>query len=185
MAMDNGENYRLFLSGEDEGLQQIISDHRKGLTLYLNSLVDDIGTAKELAFETFAEIAVKRPKYDGKSSFKTWLYSIGHNIARAYIRKQKRIAVVPLSGEEQNALVISLESAYIRDEERIMVHEALSAIAPQYRQVLYLSYFEELDNGEIAGIMKKNKRQVENMLYQAKTAMKKELERRGYVYGQR
>ena len=51
-----------------------------------------------------------------------------------------------------------------------------------YRQVLYLSYFEDFNNGQIAKIMKKSTRQVENLLYRSKQALKKELEREGFVY---
>ena len=39
----------------------------------------------------------------------------------------------------------------------------------------YLAYFEGFDNPQIARIMKKSKRQIENLLYQAKKALKSEL----------
>lgn len=89
--MDNGESsYRRFLAGDDEGLYEIICTYRTGLILYLNSFVQNIRTAEELAEDTFAELAIKCPKFSGKSSFKTWLFAIGRNITSKYIRKTRK-----------------------------------------------------------------------------------------------
>lgn len=83
--MDSGGvNYHRFLNGEDEGLTLIIKDYKDGLTLYLNSYVNNIYIAEDLMQETFYKIAVKKPKFQGKSSFKTWLYAIGSNLALDY-----------------------------------------------------------------------------------------------------
>lgn len=48
--------------------------------------------------------------------------------------------------------------------------------------MLYLTYFEDFDNSETAEIMKKSKRQIENLLYRAKGALKSELEKEGFEY---
>ncbi len=63
-----------------------------------------------------------------------------------------------------------------------MIHKSLHKLKTEYRQVLYLSFFECLKNEETALIMKKSKRQVENLLYNAKKALRAELERSGYDY---
>ena len=63
-----------------------------------------------------------------------------------------------------------------------MLHKAIQRLKPEYEQVLYLSYFENFSNKETAAIMKKTTRQVENLLYNAKKALKNELEKEGYVY---
>jgi RNA polymerase sigma-70 factor (ECF subfamily) len=47
---------------------------------------------------------------------------------------------------------------------------------------LYLVYFEGFDNTETAKIIKKTKRQVVKLLYNAKQALKKELEKEGFEY---
>lgn len=49
----------------------------------------------------------------------------------------------------------------------------------EYRQVLWLSYFEEMSNKEISKVMKKSIRSVEAMLYRAKKALREELEKEG------
>ena len=72
--MDNGESsYRRFLSGDKDGLAEVMIIYRDGLVLYLSSLVCNISLAEEVMEETFVKLYVKKPKFKGKSSFKTWL----------------------------------------------------------------------------------------------------------------
>ena len=181
--MDNGaSSYRRFLAGDDEGLHEIICTYRAGLILYLNSFVQNIHTAEDLAEDTFAELAIHCPKFAEKSAFKTWLYAIGHNITVKYLRKHAKLTIVPLESQEYLADEEDLESNYIRSEEKRMIHKALHSLKPEYRDVLYLSYFEGFSNAETALVMKKTKRQIEVLLYNAKKALKTELERGGFDY---
>ena len=181
--MDNGESsYRRFLAGDDEGLLEIICSYRAGLILYLNSFVQNIHTAEELTEDTFAELAIKCPKFSGKSSFKTWLFAIGRNITAKHLRRHTKLSVVPLESQEFLADEENIESNYIKTEQKRMVHQALHRLKLEYRQVLYLIYFEEFSNAEAALIMKKSSRQIETLLYNAKKALRSELERSGFDY---
>ena len=181
--MDNGESsYRRFLAGDIEGLHEIINTYHYGLMLYLNSFVQNIHTAEDLTEDTFAELAIKRPTFSGNSSFKTWLYAIGRNLTVKYIRKNSKIDVIPLESQEYLADEKDLESNYIQSEQKRTIHQALHSLKPEYRQVLYLTYFEEFRNEETARIMRKTSRQIRNLLYNAKKALKSELERRGFQY---
>ena len=181
--MDNGESsYRRFLEGDDEGLHELICAYRAGLILYINSLVQNIYIAEDMTEDTFAELAIKCPKFSGKSSFKTWLYAIGRNITAKHIRKKSKLSVVPLESQEYLADEEMIESSYIKTEQNRIVHQTLRSLNPDYRQVLYLTFFEEFSNGETALIMKKSKRQIETLLYNAKKALKTELERGGFEY---
>ncbi len=181
--MGNGaSSYCRFLAGDDEGLHEIICEYREGLILYLNSFVQNIHTAEDLAEDVFTELAIHCPKFSEKCTFKTWLFAIGRNITAKYLRKHTRVSIVPPESQECLADEEDIERNYIKDEQKRMVHKALHSLNPEYRQVLFLSYFEGFSNEETALIMKKTKRQVESMLYNAKKALKNELERSGFEY---
>ena len=63
-----------------------------------------------------------------------------------------------------------------------MVHQALRRLKSEYRQVLFLTYFEGFTNAESAAIMKKTEKQIRDLLYHARKALKSELERSGFAY---
>ena len=183
--MDNGaSSYRRFRdNGDQNALVEIIRDYKDGLILYLTSIVGNIQTAEELAEDTFVLIGTKKPKDKGKGSFKTWLYTIGRNVAIDYLRKHSKHIEVSI---DDNADLISdedaVEAEYIKKEQKITVHKAMRKLAPEYQQVLWLIYFEELSNKETAKIMKKSVRSVESLLYRARKSLKSQLEMEGFDY---
>lgn len=183
--MDNGaSSYRRFRDeGDDNGLIEIIRDYKDGLILYLNSFVGNIYIAEELAEDTFFLLGTKKPKDKGKGSFRTWLYTIGRNIAIDYLRhnsKRKEIPIEEVSdvfNEEE-----SLEQEFIRSERKIIVHRAIRKLKSEYQQVLWLVYFEEFTLKEVADIMKKSVHSVETLVYRARKSLKLQLESEGFTY---
>ena len=174
--MDNdADRYRRFLNGDDNELIVIIDTYYQGLSLYLNSIVKNICAAEEIMQDTFVRLAVKKPKFNGKSSFKTWLYAIARNTALKYLRECSRYA-------ENSIDETDIEQQYLIEERKIQLHTAMKKLNPEYAQVLYLKYFEDFDSNSIAKIMKKSKRQVRDLMYRAKNALKNELERTGFIY---
>ena len=96
--MDNGaSSYRRFReNGDVTGFDEIVMEYSDGLMLYLTSIVGNIWTAEELTEETFFLLGTKKPKFKEKCSFKTWLYTIGRNIAFNYVKKTARQSTVPI-----------------------------------------------------------------------------------------
>ena len=180
--MDNGaSSYRRFLDGDESGFVEIVRDYKDGLILYLNSFTANISAAEELAEDTFVRIGIKKPRFSEKSSFRTWLYAIGRNMAIDRIRKEARWKTEPIDERTDAADRESLENAYIREESKIAVHRAMSSLKPDYRQVLWLTYFEGLSNKETASIMKKSVHGIETLSYRARQSLKKVLESEGFT----
>ncbi|MBP5379829.1 MAG: RNA polymerase sigma factor [Ruminococcus sp.] len=183
--MDNGaSSYRRFRdNGDKNGLAEIIHDYKDGLIFYLASIVGNIHTAEDLAEDTFVLLGTKKPKNKEKASFRTWLYTIGRNLAIDHLRHISRHREIPL--EEVSELISeedSLETAYLHEERKIIVHRALRQLKPEYRQVLWLIYFEELSCRETALIMKKSIHNIETLVYRARLSLKSQLEKEGYEY---
>lgn len=180
--MDNGaSSYRRFLEGDDNSFAKIIDDYYDGLTLYLNSYVCNLNTAEELAEDTFVKLVTKKPRFAEKSSFKTWLYSIGRNLAIDYIRRTYKhnattddISEVIYEDEE-------IEQKYFMKERKITVHRAMRKLKAEYRQVIWLAYFENLSMNEISNVMKKSVNSVEHLMRRAKLSLKSELEKENLI----
>ena len=178
--MDNGaSSYRRFLAGDDNGLAEIIRAYRDGLIFYLNGFVNDVHLAEDLAEDVFVKIAVKKPAFREKSSFKTWLYAIGRNEAYSKLRR-KKLTYVPLEAlPEADGAAEAPESGYFAAERAVAVHRCLGRLKSEYHQALWLYYFEELPAAEIAAIMHKSVHNVDTLLYRARLALKRELETEG------
>lgn len=184
MFVDNGaSSYRRFLEGDDNGIIEIVTEYKDSLILYLNSYVNNIYIAEELMEDTFFKLIVKKPMFFNRYSFKTWLYTIGRNLAIDYLRRQTKTVNQPI--EDYTQLLVDekkLEEDYFREERRLIVQQAMKKLKKEYREVLYLSYFEQLKNVEIGKVMHKNKSQIEMLLYRAKKSLRAILEKEGFEY---
>lgn len=182
--MDNGaSSYRRYLDGDDTGIVEIIKEYKDGLILYINGYVNNIFVAEELMEETFFKLATKRPGFSGKSSFKTWLYTIARNVTLDCLRHNSKFLSDSID-DYSNFLAeeTNVEKEYLIKEQKIVLHRTMRKLKPGYFQILYLIYFENFSNADAAVIMQKNKRQIENLVYRAKNTLKAELEKEGFEY---
>ena len=183
--MDNGaSSYRRFREEDDEsGLAEIIRDYKDGLILYIYSIVGDLYIAEDLAMDTFTLLGIKKPKDNQKSSFKTWLYTIGRNLAIDHLRKESKFKELPMDNfpflsDEKDDFVIS----YIRSEQNIALHNSLRNLKPEYRQIIWLIYFEEMSIKESSIIMRKSVHATEVLASRARKALKQQLDKDGFKY---
>ena len=182
--MDRGTQwYAQYLEGDEQGFVEIVRHYKDGLMLYINGFVHNLSLAEELTEEVFVKLGVKKPKDKGGSHFKTWLYTIARHTAIDYLRQSARTRTVPLDGcadkeEEQD----SLEQAYFRRERDRTVHRAMGRLKSEYRQALWLVYFEDFSYRQVATVMNKSVHNVETLVYRARRSLKAELEKEGFVY---
>ena len=75
--------------GDQDALRCLLERHREGLTLFLFGFVRNAEDAEELMLDAFAEAAAGPTVFSGKSSFKTWLFSIGKHLAMKRLRRER------------------------------------------------------------------------------------------------
>lgn len=92
---------------------EIIKEYKDGLIFYLNSIVGNIHTAEELAEDTFVLLGTKKPRDKGTGSFKTWLYTIGRNIAIDSLRRRRKCELSEAEYADISADEASLEDSYL------------------------------------------------------------------------
>ena len=174
--------YRRYLDGDSSALFELIREYKSGLTMYLNSFVRDLNLADDLCCETFARLAYKMPKFRERSSFRTFLYGIGRNVALEYLRKNKKHNALPLDEAAEIAGETDLEREYLAKERNRQLYAALGALKPDHAQALWLMYFEERSVKDIADVMRRSPGAVKVLLHRARLALKAELEKEGFEY---
>ena len=112
----------------------------------------------------------------------TWLYTIGRYLALSYLRRNRN-AQIPLENcPELKDEESDLQQRYIRHEEQRAVHQAMQKLKKEYRQVLWLIYFEGFTHKETARILGKTVHNTETLAYRARQALKDKLLQEGYMY---
>ncbi len=168
--MDNGaSSYRRFLDGDDNAFDEILKEYRNGLIFFINRYVRNVDVAEDIAIDVFVQLLVHRHRYNFKTSLKTYLYMMGRSRALDYLRRKKRFRMVELSEAEADmADEESLEHTVVDNERKRLVNDAIWKLPDEMRVAIHLVYFENLTYEEAAKVMKKNRKQVDNLLYRAK-----------------
>ncbi len=176
--MGTGEEYyRRYLRGDESGFDLVIDLYREPLIFFLLRYLPNMEDAEDAAEDAFVSLLLHPYREGGKASLKTYLFTLGRNRALSLLRKQKRLErrrqAEPTVTEDTD--YPALEDRMCRDETRRALLQALDTLSPEYREALYLLYFEDLSLEETARVMKKNRKQVENLSYRGKQALKKQL----------
>ena len=180
---DMTECYDCFLRGDERAFERIVAENRLGLSYYIFSIVRNYDTAEELTEDVFVKLYIKRPANKKKCSFKTWLYTIGRNMAIDCYRKQRKEPRLSLDEvPELSSGGNPTEERYLAEETKKTLQEALKSITPAYAEALRLMYFEGFSEKEIAYITKRSTRSTYDLLYRARKALKEQLIKEGFRY---
>lgn len=179
--MDNAAAiYQRFLNGDQDAFEEIIDLYRENLIFFLHRFINNLDTAEDLAEDVFVEVLVYPDRFKGKSSLKTYLFAIARNKAVDWIRHHSRLNIVSLDVAENLAEAATIEEAVLKSDEQRRLADAMESIKEDYKVALHLVYLEEMSYDEAGKIMKKTRKQVENLVYRGKKALKMVLEEEGF-----
>ena len=69
-----------------------------------------------------------------------------------------------------------------RSERSRQLYDALEKLKAEYREALYLVYFEDMSYRNAATVMKKSEEQITKLVYRGKQRLKAILEQEGFTY---
>ena len=172
--MDNGaSSYRRFLDGDESAFDEIMKEYFDNLVFFIDRFVHDIHAAEDIAIDAFSDLVVNKHRYNFKVTLKTYLFMLGRSRALNYIKHRKVIDFVELSEADNTpSEQETLEEIVLADERKRIVNNALNSLPDDMRVVIHLVYFEDLTYDEAAKVMKKNRKQVDNLLYRAKKELR-------------
>ena len=172
--MDNGaSSYRRFLNGDESAFDEIMKELFDNLVFFIDRYVHDIHAAEDIAIDAFSDLVVNKHRYNFKVTLKTYLFMLGRSRALNYIKHRKVINFVELTEADNiSAEQETLEEIILADERKRIVNNALNSLPDDMRVVVHLIYFEDLTYDEAAKVMKKNRKQVDNLLYRAKKELR-------------
>src|SRR5713101_257678 len=119
--------------------------------------------AEDIVQQSFQKAFVHLHKFEGKSSFSTWLTRIAINEALMLLRRGRslrELSINDLSGNEETALGLEIpdsragpESAFLQGERSRILSAAMDKLAPGIRKAIELRELGELSTKEAARVM--------------------------------
>lgn len=174
--------YRRYLDGEEKAADLLVEKYGDPLTLYINCYIKDIHEAEDLMIEAFSRIFAKERPIIGEGAFKSYLYKTARNLAFRYRKKHRLnfLSFDELDFEPQSD--VPADTELYRSERRCQLYNALEKLKAEYREALYLVYFEDMSYRNAATVMNKSESQITKLVYRGKQSLKAILEQEGFTY---
>ena len=175
------ELYRRYINGDEAAFEELVELYERDLTMFLYGITKDYHEAKHLMIDTFAQLVISKGQFAGKSLLKTYIFTIGKNLALRAIKLRRHnqhidydmLAETVSSNENLEVLVE-------QNENKEYLHKTMKTLKEEYRIVLELLYFNDMSYSEAGMVMGKNEKQITNLAYRAKLSLKKKLEGSGF-----
>lgn len=171
------ELYRRYLAGDEKSVDELMRRYEAALILYITGYLHDVHEAEDLMIEVFTYLFTKRPAIrDG--GLKAYLYKTARNMALRHKHKWKVCFSLETLAEEPESEMLVEEVVQTAEQRRIL-HFCMEQLNSDYREALYLVYFEGMRHAEAAYLMGKTEKQIADLVYRGKKALKKRLEKEG------
>lgn len=167
---------------EQEELTEWIDEYGESVLTYILLMVRDYQQAEDLTQETFIKAYSHQQQFEHKSSVKTWLFTIAHNVTKDYFRKKHPLQhFLGLTMEEKDHKLIP-EQIVVMNFQAEQLYRAIQLLKPTYRHVIILRKLKEFSTAETALILNWSESKVKMNLKRALVELKNELIKGGITY---
>lgn len=138
--------------------------------------------AEELTQDTFYEAFRCWHRYNASCSVTTWLCAIGKNIWFHYLRKHKNTVIDydVLAHTVTDDVESDPQQKAEQSERSKMIRDALDALKPRYREIIWLRTVAEMPFAKIAEMLDISESSAKVLFFRAKNQLKETLDNEGY-----
>lgn len=176
MQDEGARLYRRFINGDEQSFEDIFALYFRGLFYFVYGYVRDRGVAEDIAQETLSGLWAK-PRFSERdgASLKAYLYEIAKNKSLNVLKRQKRRREISLETlDHEEPCLQELDGEEARERAR-RVRKAMNELGDEYRETLYMRYFQDMPPQDIAKRTGKSVKKVYNLLARGKARLRVKL----------
>ncbi|MFM6929307.1 MAG: RNA polymerase sigma factor [Bdellovibrio sp.] len=151
IALSDLELVEKVKSGDRRSFSELVKRHQRSVLRLSLRFVKDMDAAEDVTQDAFIKAYEKLNSFEGRASFKSWLFQIAVNTARNKLREWKRDTVdvenvhLAVEAEAENTLVHTAVADILQKE--------VDKLPLKQKTALVLRVYEDLSFNEIADIM--------------------------------
>ena len=163
-------------SGKTEAFGVLVSRYQDRLYPTVFRLTGCAEDALDLLQEAFLRAYQNLNRFNGESSFYTWVYRIAINLALSDLRKRRHEVSVAAPFDPPDERSGGDPAAALERAERAeQIQQALNALAPDHRTVVVMKEFDDLRYDEIGAILNIPVGTVRSRLHRARCELRERL----------
>ena len=181
--LDEKELIKNAQNGDNDAFGELVKQNQNRVYFTALKLTGNPADAEDIASQTFVVAFKNIRKFEGRSSFSTWLYRICFNVVYHHFKKRKIVIADNVTDRDDDEgpveLVDKSSDPYekiISKEREVIVRTALSRLSKKYREILLLREIEGLNYDEISASLNISRGTVMSRLHRARQKFRKILE---------
>ena len=150
---------KLYLSGHEEALGELVNRHKDRIYTYIFMFVRDSYLVEDLLQETFIKVIdkLRTGKYQEQNKFLPWISRVAYNLCVDYYRREKRLPKVTTRDGFDIFSVLkfsdaSVEEKIIEDQTVVRVRTLIEQLPEEQREVLILRHYSDMSFKEISEV---------------------------------
>lgn len=164
--MDDKKLIRQIQRGDTSSAEQLVQRYYPAILRYCSWHCPCQDRAEDLTQETFLRVFRNIPQFDGRGSFKCYLYTVAYHLCIDECRRQSTLLL------SEELLEDSAELRQVDDREQLRY--LLGLLTPAQRQALLLHCGQQLSFREISQILEVPPRTVQSRVRAALAILRKE-----------
>lgn len=163
---------------ETAAWEQLVAEHQEAVFRLAYLMLGDADDAADIAQESFLRAFRARARFDPSRPLRPWLLQIAANLARNRRRSLGRyLAVVRRFAQRLPPPVQPLEEYSEQQWEAQLLWQAIRRVKPHEQEALYLRYFLDLSEAEMAEVLAVAPGTVKSRLHRAVAHLRVVIER--------
>lgn len=174
--MEDFDLIRRIGSGDKRAMHALYQRYNDAIYAFALSRAGNSELASDCVHDTMLDVWRTAARFAGKSSVKTWLFSIARNKLVDALRRRGKLSFVDEVPEVEDTAP-NPEAAAIAAAESERLHNCLEGLSPPQKAAIRLAYLEELSYPEVAEIEAVPLGTIKTRIHHAKQALMRCLER--------
>jgi len=174
-------------SGDGQAFEILIERYQRRILAVARRFTRIREDAEDIAQQSFQKAFVYLHKFEGKSSFSTWLTRIAINEALMLLRRGRglrEVSIDDLGGSEETSLGLEMpdsragpECLFLEGERSRILSAAMDKLTPGIRAAIELRDLGELSTKEVARVLGLSVEAVKGRVYQGRRKLHRVLKR--------
>ncbi|MCK6576633.1 MAG: sigma-70 family RNA polymerase sigma factor [Anaerolineae bacterium] len=190
--------------GDEAAFMRLVQSYQGSLVRVAAMIIGDAEVAQEVVQETWIAVLKALPTFEGRSSLKTWIFTILMNRARTAARREGRYIGLALETDESGDDLPTVtpdrfhpaqtgveargwitpprsweempEEVFLSGEVRRLIHRTIDTLPQQQREVITLRDVEGVSAEEACNILSVSESNQRVLLHRARSKVRRALE---------
>ena len=178
-------------AGDEQSFMQLVEEYTPGMRRLALTFVRTPALADEVVQEAWLGVLRGLDRFEGRSSLRTWIYSIVANVARTRaVREARSVPFSSLAPDDEDASVdperFVSDGSWARPiepwrplldaEARAVVDAAIAKLPPQQAQVIELRDVEGWSSEDVRNVLELSETNQRVLLHRARSRVRAALE---------